>query len=192
VSHNIFKLFAAGFSLVFGIYFSAPSLSALTLEEIRQTPNLTPQRFARFFSNFKYIYRAELQKTEDFLAAQAGDCDDYAMLADRVLREKSYTTRIIIVRMATETHAVCYVEQTHCYLDYNNRGCLLRTVSCGNSIEEIAKKVARSFGEPWAMVSEYESVNGRQQLVSSQMPGGIPVVARQQLASRDIEKKTIN
>lgn len=128
---------------------------ALTLEELRNDPKLTPARFARYFADFEYQRHDAVQTAEDFLGSQSGDCDDYAILAATVLKARGYTPRLITIRLPEDNHVVCYIEETKSYLDYNNRGYLLRTVSCGSSLEEIAGKVARSLDSRWSSVTEF-------------------------------------
>jgi hypothetical protein len=153
-------------TLIAALLLSTP-ICALTLEEIRQTPNLTPQKFAALFSSFAYQFRAEVQDPRAFLATETGDCDDYATLAAMVLREKGYTPRLITVRMPNLVHVVCYIEETKSYLDYDNRSYFSRTVSCGNSIEEIARKVARANGRNWTSASEFSFEDGMKRLIAT-------------------------
>jgi hypothetical protein len=141
--------------------------SALTLDDIRKIPNLTPQKFAGLFSDFEFRFRSEVQAPEVFLATESGDCDDYATLAAAVLRERGYTPRLITVRMPRLVHVICYIEETKSYLDYNNRSFFSRTVSCGGTIEEIAKKVAKSSNLPWSSASEFTFEDGVKRLVKT-------------------------
>src|SRR5262245_32155030 len=90
---------------------------ALTLDEIQKSPSLTPGMFAGFFAHFEYKFHHEVQSAETFLASQSGDCDDYAILAARVLRAKGYTPRLVTVRMPHIVHVVCYIQETGSYLD---------------------------------------------------------------------------
>jgi hypothetical protein len=145
----------------------ASSASGVTLDEIRKVEKLTPVRFARFFSDFDYVLHEEIQEPEVFLASRAGDCDDYAILADLVFREKGQHPRLITVRMPGITHVVCYINEFKCYLDFNNRGYLFKTVSCGESLAEIAKKVAHSFDANWTSVSEFTYDRGLKQIVKT-------------------------
>jgi hypothetical protein len=142
------------------IWLNAPALLALTLEELRATHQLTPARFARQFANFKFERHDQVQAPQMFLAHQAGDCDDYATLAAEVLREKGYTTRLVSVRMAEDIHVVCYIEETRCYLDFNNRIYLVKTVSSDGSLKDIANKVAKSFDTRWFSASEFTFRDG--------------------------------
>src|SRR5687767_2893421 len=102
----------------------------LSLEDIRNTPDLTPKKFAAYFRDFEFKFHSEVQSPDIFLATRSGDCDDFSTLAAAVLRDRGYTPRLITVRMPGVTHVVCYIEETKSYLDYNNRGGFLdRTVS---------------------------------------------------------------
>jgi hypothetical protein len=145
---------------------------SLTLEEIRQMPELTPRKFAALFSNFEFKFRAEIQSPEVFLATESGDCDDYATLAAEVLRDRGYTPRLVTVRMPKLVHVVCYIEETRSYLDYNNRGFFMRTVSCGGTLEEIARKVAKASDLPWTSASEFTYEAGMKRLVKTVTPTG--------------------
>lgn len=159
-------------SLLLGLWsFTAP-LSAVTLSDLCGDPKLTPQRFAGYFANFRYKFHAEVQPAEAFLAAQSGDCDDYATLAAEILRKRGYTTRLIAVRMRAQVHVVCYVEETKSYLDYSNRPYLLRTVSANGSIRDIARKVAKSFDADWTSASEFSFRNGAKRLGSTILQAG--------------------
>jgi hypothetical protein len=141
--------------------------SGLTLGELRREPNLTPQKFARFFSDFKYQYHAEVQEPEVFLSSESGDCDDYGVVAARVLQERGYHTRLVAVRMPGVTHVVCYVEETKCYLDYNNRIYLIKTTSADGTLRDIARKVSKSFDASWTSASEFVYTNGVKLLVAT-------------------------
>ncbi len=143
------------------------SSGAITLGDLRNDSNLTPQHFASFFSNFRYEYRAAVQPPEIFLATQSGDCDDYATLADMVLREKGYTTRLVTVRTKHVVHVVCYVKETQTYLDFNNRGCFRRTIHCGEELPAIASAVAKSLHEDWNSVTEFKFDAGLKRLVKT-------------------------
>ena len=127
----------------------------------------TPAKFAKFFSGFEFVFHSEVQSPEVFLATEAGDCDDYATLAAAVLKEKGYTPRLITVRMPKVIHVVCYIEETHSYLDYNVRNKFIRTVGCGNSISDIAAKVAASYHEEWSSASEFTYEDGLKRLVAT-------------------------
>jgi len=155
---------ARGFCLtaIFGFSISA---FGLTLEEIRETPELTPGRLAAYFSDFEFKFRREIQPPKVFLASRSGDCDDFSTLAASVLREKGFTPRLIAVRMPGVVHVVCYVEETRSYLDYNYRGYFDRTVSSGRDIEEIADSVAKSYELEWTSASEFTYQDRAKRLV---------------------------
>src|SRR5689334_22468405 len=104
-----------------GLLFSVLQTRAVTLEELHRDATLTPQTFARHFSKFRFEFSAEVQNPEKFLAAQAGDCDDYATLASSELTARGYHCRLVTVRVPGVVHVVCYVEEAHGYLDYNLR-----------------------------------------------------------------------
>ena len=91
-----------------------------------------------------------------FLQAKAGDCQDYAILADFVLSKKQFTTRLIrVVMVGMLAHDVCYVAETRGYLDYNNRLYVKNIQRSGPTLREIADRVADSFEGDWTTVSEY-------------------------------------
>jgi len=150
---------------VFISLFASPA-SAVTMEQLRNDTKMTPARFARYFSNFKYQFHHEVQDPQTFLATQPGDCDDYATLASEVLGARGYKTRLITVRLPAVTHAVCYVEATKCCLDFNNRTYLIRTVSSDGSLTDIARKVAKSFDSKWTSVCEFTFADRVKRLVS--------------------------
>lgn len=143
-------------------------LSAVTFEEMLQDEKLTPKKFASYFGDFRYLFKAEVQEPNVFLTTQAGDCDDYAVLADRVLRPKGYDTRLISVRMpGMVTHVVCYVKQEKGYLDYNNRVYMIKIERCGPTIREIAGRVAKSQTANWTTASEFTFKNGLKYMVAT-------------------------
>jgi len=129
---------------------------ALTVFELMTDPKLTPRSFAGKFERFEYEFDPEIQPAEIFLRRERGDCDDYAVLADLVLKPKGYTTRIIHIRLVGRVaHAVCYVEESKAYLDYNNRRYFWNLERSGSSLRAIANKVADSFKGNWTSVSEF-------------------------------------
>ena len=131
-------------------------LDAVTLAELAGDTRLTPKRFAAQFEKFEYEFNPLILPPEEFLASQRGDCDDYAVLADYVLKPKGFATRIIHVRLVGRVaHAVCYVAQSGAYLDYNTRKYFLNLQGCGGRLREIANKVADSFDGNWTSVSEF-------------------------------------
>ncbi len=141
---------------VAALAFAAGPLSALTLDELLKDPQMSPKRFAGYFEDFRFEYGAPVQTPGEFHSARAGDCDDYAILADFVLQRKGFDTRLIHVRMVGQyAHAVCYVSQNHAYLDYNNRKYFITLARCGPTIREIASKVADSLEANWTSASEF-------------------------------------
>jgi hypothetical protein len=134
---------------------SVASAHAISVDEIRKTPNLTPERFAEFFSDFKFKFHDDVQDPQVFLNSKSGDCDDYATVAADVLESRGFTPRLIAIRMKGETHVICYIEETKSYLDYNCRKDLNKTVPCGGDITEIARSVADSFGKDWVATYEF-------------------------------------
>lgn len=152
------------------LVFPATSSQAITLEELRNTPRLTPETFAGYFSDFEFKFHDEVQDHGKFLVTKSGDCDDYATLAADVLSRHGYTPRLIAVRMKGETHVVCYINETKSYLDYNCRKDTKKTVDCSSSITEIAKKVAKSFNRDWVATYQFTFSKGVKRLVQSIIP----------------------
>jgi hypothetical protein len=114
----------------------------VTLAQLREDPNLTPERFGQYFRDFEFKLGAARQAPESFLAAE-------------VLREKRYTTKLVAVFMEGQTHVVCYVEEAHGYLDYNLRKEASSIQLASGKLEEIADKVAAYFRTPWRSASEF-------------------------------------
>ena len=131
-------------------------LDAVTLVELLQEERLTPKRFAGHFEKFAYEFHAEVQPPDVFLDTRRGDCDDYAILADYVLKRRSYGTRLVRVSLVGRiAHDVCYVIQSKAYLDYNNRQYASTLESSGRRLRQIANEVADSFQANWTTASEY-------------------------------------
>ncbi len=131
-------------------------VDALTLEELLSDPKMSPKRFAAQFETFEYEFHREVQPAELFLAHRRGDCDDYAVLADFVLKRFPYETRIIRVSLVGRiAHDVCYVTEAKAYLDYNNRKYISNLQRSGRTIRQIATEVADSFEANWTSASEY-------------------------------------
>jgi hypothetical protein len=149
---RVLSVIALLFTLVSaGAQTASPSL---TLAQLRNDPNLTPERFGQYFRDFEFKLGGLRQAPETFLASKAGDCDDFACLAAEVLREKRYTTKLVAVFMTGETHVVCYVEEIHGYLDYNLRKEASAIQLASGKLEDIADKVAAYFRTPWRSASE--------------------------------------
>ncbi len=129
---------------------------AVTLHELVDNPRLNAKKFAGYFGNFAYEFNSAIQPPEVFLARERGDCDDYAVLADFVLKQHGFGTRLIHVRFAGRVaHAVCYVNENGAYLDYNNRAVFFTLARSGSDIRDIAGKVAASFQVNWTTASEF-------------------------------------
>jgi Transglutaminase-like domain len=133
-------------------------LDGLLVSDLLANPKLTPSQFAGFFRDFTFeTHPFDVQNPDDFLARQCGDCIDYAVLADYVLKKDGYTTRLIRIEMLGKDmgHAVCYVMDNRAYLDYNNRTYFRTLQKCGPSIRAIATKVAESFEANWTFAQEF-------------------------------------
>jgi hypothetical protein len=135
---------------------AAPNLAAVTMKDLMDNPRLTAKKYASYFGNFAYEFSQPIQTGPVFLARQKGDCDDYAVLADYVLRQKGQNTRLVHVRLAGRVaHAVCYVNESGAYLDYNNRAVFFTLSKSGPEIRDIAAKVAKSLEANWTTASEF-------------------------------------
>jgi hypothetical protein len=152
------------------------SANALTMRQLKDVPNLTPEQFARSFSDFEFKFHAEVQDHDVFLRTKSGDCDDFATVAADVLAEKGYTPRMIAIRMKGETHVVCYIEETQSYLDYNTRKEASPLVPCSADITDIAHKVALSFNRDWVATYEFTYNEGEKvkRLVNNIIPNKGP------------------
>lgn len=156
-------------------------LDALTVRELMDDPALTPKKFANHFEKFTYEFVDYVQNPDEFLKTRTGDCDDYACLADLVLKPKGYGTRLIHIRMVGRiAHAVCYITENKAYLDYNNRRYSFNLERCNPSIRDIAIKVARSFEANWTSASEFsydyktEEKKALFTVVKTDLPGNDP------------------
>jgi hypothetical protein len=147
-----------------------PRVDGLTIEELVGDARLTPKRFAAQFERFEYEFSPQILPVEEFLGAERGDCDDYAVLADYVLKPKGFATRVIHVRLVGRVaHAVCYVGESSAYLDYNNRKYFFSLERCGRRLRDIATKVAESFSGNWTSASEftYDYIEGKKHFGST-------------------------
>ena len=140
---------------------------AITLAGLRAEPGLTPESFIKHFADFKFEIARDVRAPDTFLKNQSGDCDDFATLAADLLRERGYTTRLVVVYMPHDVHVVCYVSETRAYLDYNCRRQLSPLVKCDGNISSIATSVAASFRAPWRSVSEFTFQNGARHFIST-------------------------
>lgn len=118
---------------------------------------MTPKLFANLFENFAFEYFDYVQSPDLFLRNRSGDCDDYAILGDYILRRAGFNTRLIRVELVGTrfSHAVCYVTEKKAYLDYNLRAYFINLQRSGAGIREIATRVADSFGQNWTSATEY-------------------------------------
>jgi hypothetical protein len=140
---------------------------AATLAELRADPNLTPDRLMAHFADFKFELSRQVRQPESFLASRSGDCDEFATPAADLLREKGYSTRLVVVYLPHDVHVVCYVAETSSYLDYNRRKQASPLVKCDRDLASIAASVARSFRSPWRSVSEFTFCNGAKRFVAT-------------------------
>jgi hypothetical protein len=139
-----------------GLVFALPGLRAITLNDLLADSKMTPKRFASHFDEFDFEYNLRVQNPDAFLRRQKGDCADYAILGDYVLKQKKYSTRLIrVVLVGSLAHDVCYVFQVKAYLDYNNRAYFTTLQRSGRTIREIADNVADSFQANWTSASVY-------------------------------------
>ena len=138
-------------------------LEALTLSDFVNDPKLTPKRFAAQFETFEYEFHPEVQPPDVFLDNRMGDCDDYAILADYVLKKKGLGTKLVRVSLVGRVaHDVCYVIPSKAYLDYNNRKYSSTLEGSGRRLRQIAKEVADSFEANWTTATEYTYDYGSQ------------------------------
>jgi hypothetical protein len=157
-------LFAALVTLL--VLLPAGTARALTLAELRAEPNLTPERLMTHFADFKFELGSKVRAPDTFLANRCGDCDDFATLAADLLKEKGYSTRLVVVYMPNDVHVVCYVAETNSYLDYNRRKQASPLVKSTGELEDIAASVAHSFRSPWRSVAEFTFRQGVRHFVS--------------------------
>ncbi len=131
-------------------------LGAVTLVELENDPKMSPKRFGGYFGTFDFEAHDEVQLPEVFLSTRRGDCDDYAILADHILRRRGFGTRLIHVRFVGQVaHAVCYIDANRAYLDYNNRIYYVGLERCGPRLRDIAASAADLLHANWTSVSEF-------------------------------------
>jgi hypothetical protein len=176
------------FPIVCSLLVSLSTAFSLTLDELKAAPNLTPQSFARFFADFKFELRDDVQPTSVFLGSKSGDCDDYAVLAADVLRELGFTTKLVVVFMAKSIHVVCYVNETKSYLDFNRRAAENPTTASDGSLEDIAIKVSQSFNASWHCVSEFTYKDGTRKFVYTDFPQAKPPSSTASVAQNAVQK----
>jgi hypothetical protein len=121
--------------------------------------DLTPEKLIRSFAGFTFELSAQPQDAETFLQRKRGDCDDFASLASRVLTDRGYKTKLVVVMMEQQTHVVCYVKEAHGFLDFNHRSDAQPIIESDGSLEDIAEKVAGDFRGRWQTASEFRYEN---------------------------------
>ena len=143
-------------AVALAVALAVPRLDAVTLVDLVNDPKLTAKRFAAQFERFEYEFHPEVQRPDVFLSNERGDCDDYAILADYVLKKRSIGTKLVrIALVGRVAHDVCYVIPNKAYLDYNNRKYSSNLEGSGRRLRQIAKEVADSFEANWTSASEY-------------------------------------
>ncbi len=145
-------------------------LRADELARLRTLDSLTPGRFLSEFADFAFELGEHVQEAETFLTRKRGDCDDFASLAARVLTERGYRTKLVVVMMPAQTHVVCYVREAQGFLDFNRRAMAEPVVAADGSLEDVATKVARSFRSPWWMAAEVEYKDRQAVFIESAFP----------------------
>jgi hypothetical protein len=150
-------LVLAGLAMATTAWAALKSSTKFTLKELEEEPEMSPKQFANLFENFRFSFSPYVLPVENFLRAQAGDCDDYAVLAGHVLAKKGNRTRVIRVALAGTdfSHAICYVMENKAYLDFNNRKYSMNLAKAGPTIRQIAEKVADSMEKNWTSATEY-------------------------------------
>jgi hypothetical protein len=157
---------AGGLALAAGLL--PGRLPAVMLSELLNDPKMNPKKFASLFEDFEYEFHSEIQRPDTFLLMKRGDCDDYAILADLVLKRKGFGTRLIQVRLAGQIdHAVCYVTEASAYLDYNNRAVFFTLARSGASLRTIATKVADSLEVNWTSAFEFNFAGNQKELLAT-------------------------
>jgi len=134
--------------------------SAGGLDDLLGQKDLTPESLAHGFAHFAFELAPQLQEPETFLQRHKGDCADYSNLASTVLNHRGYTTKMVVVMMAQQTHVVCFVKEAGGFLDYNHRADEHPLIPSDGSLEDIANKVARDFRSQWRMASAFHYRSG--------------------------------
>ena len=136
--------------------------------------DFTPEGLAHCFADFAYELSDQVQDAGTFLQRKRGDCADFAKLVSETLNQHGYTSKLVVVMMEEQTHVVCYVKESHGYLDYNLRAAAQPIVSSDGSLEDIADKVAAYFRSKWRMVSEIRYQGATPAYVFSAFPPARP------------------
>lgn len=89
----------------------------------------------------------------------------YPILADKVLKTKGYTTRLVVIRQPGDTiHDVCHVAQEQGYIECSDREYVLTLQRSGSTIREIANTYSDSVLMNWTTASEFIFTNGMRQV----------------------------
>jgi hypothetical protein len=147
----------------------ASALTALT-----ERKDLTPESFIRSFADFTFELGDCVQDPEAFLQRRRGDCDDFASLAAAILKDRGYSTKVVVVMMNGATHVVCYVKEAHGFLDFNHRADAYPIVESDGSLEDIAEKVSDYFRAHWHMASEIRYEKRAPIFITSTFPLAAP------------------
>jgi hypothetical protein len=145
---------------------------AAGLDDLLNQKDLTPEGLARVFANFDFELAARVQEPETFLQRKRGDCADFSNLASTVLSKRGYTTKLVVVMMAKQTHVVCYVKEAGGFLDYNHRADSHPVMASDGSLEDIAGKVAGDFRSQWRMASVFRYRGGAPVFLDTVFPTG--------------------
>jgi len=134
--------------------------SGCGLKDLLEQRGMTPTGLARVVAQFDFELGPQVQEPELFLQRKRGDCADFSNLAATVLAHHGYTTKLVVVMMAAQTHVVCYVKEAGGFLDYNHRADSNPIIASDGTLEDIAAKVAGDFRGQWRMASEFNYRNG--------------------------------
>jgi Transglutaminase-like domain len=140
-------------AICLGLLCAVGTVRAGGLNDLLDQKGLTPEGLARGFADFAFELLPQVQEPETFLQRKRGDCADYSNLASTVLAHHGYTTKLVVVMMAKQTHVVCYVKEAGGFLDYNHRADAHPVIPSDGSLEDIAGKVAGDFHSSWRMAS---------------------------------------
>lgn len=122
--------------------------------------DITPESLIRSVANFEFELNSQRQEPESFLRRRRGDCDDFASLANQLLTERGYKTKLVVVMMDQQSHVVCYVPEAHGFLDFNHRADVRPVVACEGTLKDIANRVAKDFRSRWQLASEFRYEKG--------------------------------
>ena len=141
-----------------------PGVQTPWLETLSRTCP-TPESLARFFQE-QITFQEDIrlfgevdywQAPEEFLSRRAGDCEDYALLAQAVLRRLGFEAFVFSLYGENGyAHTVCVFTQDGRY-DVINEDRLLRLEA--GSLEEVATQLYPQW--TWAAVAERSGTRGR-------------------------------